>query len=204
MTRARRRFTLDGEDQSMCTHDEQSQETPRRTFIGRLTLALGGVLTAAISAGPIGMLLHPVLKRQSGSEADAWSAVASAASFPVGGAPKRVVLKEDRQDAWLRQPGVPVGSILVQRESDEAFKVFSAVCPHLGCAVGYQAANKRFLCPCHTSSFTLAGELLPHADGSPNPAPRGLDPLEWRVQAGQLQVRWVNYKTGTPERVRVS
>ena len=188
----------------MCTKEDEEGEVARRGFIARITLALGGALTAALSAGPIGMLLHPVLKAGKGGDDGARSAVASAGSFEVGGAPKRVVLKEDRQDAWLRQPGVPVGSILVQRSAEDDFRVFSAVCPHLGCAVGYQSQKKSFLCPCHTSSFTLGGELLPHADGSPNPAPRGLDPLEWRVQGGQLQVRWVSYKTGTPERVRVS
>ena len=188
----------------MCTKEEESAEVARRGFIARITLALGGALTAALTAGPLGMLLHPVLRAGEEAGDDTWSGVAAAGSFAIGGAPKRVVLKEDRQDAWLRQPGVPVGSILVQRSGDEEFRVFSAVCPHLGCAVGYQSDKQRFLCPCHTSSFTLSGSLLPHADGSPNPAPRGLDPLEWRVQGGQLQVRWVSYKTGTPERVRVS
>lgn len=187
----------------MCVHEDGESEIPRRTFTGRLAMALGGVLTAALSAGPIGMLLHPVLgARRDDGDGD-WSAVASAGTFPVGGAPRRIVLKEDRQDAWLRQPGVPVGSILVQRTDESDFKIFSAVCPHLGCAVGYQKTEKRFLCPCHTSSFSLAGELQPHADGSPNPSPRGLDPLEWRVQGDQLQVRWVSYKTGVAERVRV-
>ena len=188
----------------MCTQGEAEGEVERRGFIARLTMTIGGLLGAALSAGPIGMLLHPVLKREEGADSGEWSAVASAARFAVGDPPKRLVLKEDRQDAWLRQPGVPVGSILVQRATESEFRVFSAVCPHLGCAVGYQEKTQSYLCPCHTSSFTLAGGLLPHADGSPNPAPRGLDPLEWRVQGGQLQVKWVSYKTGTPERVVIT
>lgn len=187
----------------MCTEDESHQDVPRRTFIGRLAMAVGGALTAAIAAGPIGMLLHPVLSGRRESAEDDWTSVASAESFELGAAPERVVLKEDRQDAWLRQPDVPVGSILVQRTAESEFRVFSSVCPHLGCAVSYQSARESFLCPCHTSSFTVEGGLLPHADGSPNPAPRGLDPLEWRVQGDQLQVKWVAYKTGLPDRVRV-
>jgi len=166
-------------------------------------MALGAALTAALSAGPLGMLLHPVLTGGRDKGDAGWTSVASADSFASGAAPKRIVLKEDRQDAWLRQPGVPVGSVLVQRTGDTDFRVFSAVCPHLGCAVGYQPGQERFLCPCHTSSFTVSGELLPHDDGSPNPSPRGLDPLDWRVEGGQLQVRWVAFKTGTSERVRV-
>ena len=191
----------------MCTQEEpepSETEVARRTFVGRLALAMGGALTAAVTAGPIGMLLHPLLRRRPDAEGDGWTTVGSAASFTVGGAPKRVVLKEDRTDAWLRQPGVPVGSVLIQRQTEAYFRVFSAVCPHLGCAVGYLAAKKSFLCPCHTSSFTLEGGLLPHQDGSPNPAPRGLDALSWRVQGGQLQVQWIAYKTGTADQVRVS
>ena len=187
----------------MCATEDPGAEIPRRTFASRLAVALGAALTAALSAGPLGMLLHPILTRRRDTGDAGWTSVASAASFPSGAPPKRIVLKEDRQDAWLRQPGVPVGSVLVQRTGDADFRVFSAVCPHLGCAVGYQAAHERFLCPCHTSSFTMEGALLPHADGSPNPAPRGLDPLEWRVEGGRLQVRWIAYKTGTDERVRV-
>ena len=184
--------------------EEQEGDVPRRTFIARLAMALGGILTAALTVGPIGMLLNPVLTRRKSSGDGDWNSVASIGSFEVGAGPRRVVLKEDRQDAWLRQPGVPVGSVLVQRTTDADFAVFSAICPHLGCSVSYEQADESFLCPCHSSSFTLTGELLPHPDGSPNPAPRALDPLEWRVRGGQLQVRWVAYKTGTSDRVRVS
>ena len=187
----------------MCTQADEEEQVERRGFIARVTMALGGLLGAALSAGPIGMLIHPLIARQPEGDAGEWSAVGAAARFAVGDAPKRMVLKEDRQDAWLRQPGVPVGSILVQRATESEFRVFSAVCPHLGCAVGYQEKTQSYLCPCHTSAFTLSGGLLPHADGSPNPAPRGLDALEWRVQSGQLQVKWVSYKTGIPERVAI-
>jgi len=85
----------------------------------------------------------------------------------------------------------------------QVFQVFSAICPHLGCAVSYQGSADTYLCPCHKSAFTLAGALLPHADGSPNPAPRGLDALQWRVDDGALMVRWVRFKTGVTDQVEV-
>jgi len=130
--------------------------------------------------------------------------VGSVASFTVGTAPRRVVLTEDRQDAWLKQPGVPVGSVLVERRDEATFRVFSAVCPHLGCAVDYKPGKGCFLCPCHTSFFSTDGEVLASEDGRPVPAPRGLDPLDWRVNGDQLHVRWVTYKAGVAERVEVS
>jgi Rieske Fe-S protein len=36
------------------------------------------------------------------------------------------------------------------------FLAFSAVCTHLGCTVGYQAANDEFVCPCHGSIYNAA------------------------------------------------
>ncbi len=179
------------------------EDLARRTFFARLSMLLGGAVTAALAAGPIAMLLHPVLGTRRANAPDDWTPVGPVSSFMVGAPPRRVVLTEDREDAWLRQPGVPVGSVLVQRQDEAAFTVFSAVCPHLGCAVGYAVSKSCYLCPCHTSSFTLDGALLPHEDGSPNPSPRGLDPLAWRVQGGQLQVQWVRFKTGTADRTRL-
>ncbi len=181
-------------------------ELGRRRFLGRLTAGFGALIGAAIAAGPVAMLLTPLRKKPDAGppidDGGVWSPAGAVARFAVGAAPERVVLKEDRQDAWLHQPGVPVGSVLVQRLGEADFRVLSATCPHLGCSV--RPSGGGYLCPCHRSSFTVEGGLLPHADGTPNPAPRGLDPLEWRVRAGTLEVRWVRYRTGTADRVPVA
>ncbi|MDM8548576.1 Rieske 2Fe-2S domain-containing protein [Desulfobacterales bacterium HSG2] len=36
----------------------------------------------------------------------------------------------------------------------------SARCPHLGCQLAYNAADRRFQCPCHGSQFSLKGHRL--------------------------------------------
>ncbi len=38
--------------------------------------------------------------------------------------------------------------------------VFSASCPHLGCAVGWDTADSVFRCPCHGAVFTAQGEVV--------------------------------------------
>jgi Rieske Fe-S protein len=73
----------------------------------------------------------------------------------------------------------------------------NAECPHLGCKVGYDKAQKAFACPCHESSFTQEGERLG------GPAPRSLDPLEARVVDGQVEVRFVRYRAQVKERVEI-
>jgi glycine/D-amino acid oxidase-like deaminating enzyme/nitrite reductase/ring-hydroxylating ferredoxin subunit len=48
----------------------------------------------------------------------------------------------------------------------------SAVCPHLGCLVQWNGAEKTFDCPCHGSRFTPEGRVLT------GPATRDLRPIE--------------------------
>ncbi len=66
------------------------------------------------------------------------------------------------------------------------------MCPHNGCDVFVEEAG--LLCPCHDSRFKLDGTLV---EGK---SPRGLDPLEFRIEQERLHVRWQRFAVGTPER----
>lgn len=48
----------------------------------------------------------------------------------------------------------------VYRADDGALSICSAVCPHMGCIVGWNAAEKTWDCPCHGSRFQATGEVI--------------------------------------------
>ena len=188
--------------------DESSQseapEPSRRTFMAWLTVGLGSLVGLVLSAGPVGVLLHPLLARRGERPGAGWRLVGPVERFAVGGPPTRIVITEDRTDGWLSRPNTPVGPVVVQRTSEESFRIFSGICPHLGCSVGVQPGEVPFLCPCHRSRFTAQGVPLKSDDGELNPAPRPLDELEWRVEQGKLTVNWVRYRPGTADQVPIA
>lgn len=53
------------------------------------------------------------------------------------------------------------------------FVAYNAVCPHMGCTVGYSSANKIIVCPCHGSEFEVS-----NGDVIVGPAPHGLAKLK--------------------------
>lgn len=61
------------------------------------------------------------------------------------------------------------GRFYLCRMEDGGFLALSSKCTHLGCAVPWDEKEKKFLCPCHGSSFDISGAVLT------SPAPRPLD-----------------------------
>ncbi len=64
---------------------------------------------------------------------------------------------------------------------DHGLVAYSDVCTHLSCAVLYQAAERRFYCPCHDGVFDAAsGQVLA------GPPTRPLPLIELSVQGGTV------------------
>lgn len=62
--------------------------------------------------------------------------------------------------------------VAASRRADGTLQVCSAVCPHLGCIVAWNAAERTWDCPCHGSRFQEDGRVIA------GPAERDLGPLE--------------------------
>jgi Rieske Fe-S protein len=182
------------------TSPREDMPPSRRRFFELASVAIQGALGAAVVVPALGALAFP-LWGETTSRAEGFLPVGSASVFPPG-KPVKVVIRGTARDAWTRIKGVSLGSAWVVRREAGAFDVYSSTCPHLGCAVNFEPGAHRFLCPCHGSHFDLSGSRI-EKPGESNPAPRGMDPLEYRVEAGELLVRYVRFRTGTEERTPV-
>ncbi|EFJ13061.1 hypothetical protein SELMODRAFT_424962 [Selaginella moellendorffii] len=61
----------------------------------------------------------------------------------------------------------------VYRDSSGNVQRYSAICPHLGCAVKWNPSDKTFDCPCHGSQFDVQGVVVN------GPSPTNLTPMSY-------------------------
>jgi cytochrome b6-f complex iron-sulfur subunit len=77
---------------------------------------------------------------------------------------------------------VNAGRFYLVRLDDGGFLALYRKCTHLGCAVPWDQAQGKFVCPCHASEFEPDGSLL-----NP-PAPRPLDRFPITIENGAISV----------------
>jgi Rieske Fe-S protein len=69
--------------------------------------------------------------------------------------------------------------------TNNGYKVYSAVCTHLGCKIKWEAHRNRFYCACHKGIFDSNGDVVG------GPPPRALD--EYTVEiSNSLVYMWMN------------
>jgi cytochrome b6-f complex iron-sulfur subunit len=77
---------------------------------------------------------------------------------------------------------IPSGQFYLACLADGSFLALSRTCTHLGCSVPWDEEKKKFVCPCHGSTFNMTGEVLTA------PAPRPLDIYPVRIENGIVKV----------------
>jgi len=169
---------------------------PPPGFLTKLSaLAAGGLaMLAPIGAG-LWAFFDP-LRRTSGTAT--FLPVAQLSAVPDDGVPRQFPVIADRIDAWTGFAAEPIGAVYLRREKGgREVEALSATCPHAGCFVEIESTGRCFRCPCHNSSFTLDGGIVP-----PSPSPRAMDALECRVAAnGTIEVQWENFYSGIADKV---
>jgi menaquinol-cytochrome c reductase iron-sulfur subunit len=137
---------------------------------------MGALITAALAVPAIAYLFSPGKKT---SAASGWVDAGALDPMPLR-KPVEVVFRRRRADGW-KVVDEKVSAWVVRMGGAEVYAV-SPTCTHLGCAVSWNEGQSNFLCPCHTSAFSIEGQVLS------GPAPRPLDRLPVRVLDGRLQI----------------
>lgn len=169
----------------------------RRSLLKGATLGLGAAVGVTIALPILRVLFFP-LSRQTVSR-ESGPLDATAVERVTADAPLRVELySARRRDAWSLAEGVPLGAAwLVRSAATGEIQAFSASCPHLGCAVDFDASTGRFRCPCHDSGFALDGRRLI------GPAKRGLDPLPVSLEDGRVRVTYKRFQSDVADRIEL-
>lgn len=172
----------------MAEGERRDEEGSRRKFMIVGAGALGTCVAGITVAPALSLLTHP-LRTPTTSGSDAFIPAGKLAQFQ-GSVPVKVDLYSDKVDAWNRVVEVKIGSAWVWNESGTV-KAMSTVCPHLGCAIDYEAETNRFVCPCHDSYFSREGVV------ETGPSPRGMDALEVATEGQLVAIRYQRFRQGT-------
>jgi len=198
-TKAEDRRQAEGEDP-----DEPvtpANASPRRREF--MSIALGGAIVAVPTVMGLRVVVSPLLDSKLGG---VLARLTTLDSLEAGGPPQAFKVIADKTDAWTTYKDLPLGLVYVQRVAEKQVVVFSASCPHAGCAVEYRsegAHGAHYYCPCHESSFRTDGSLAPDN----TQAKRGLDTLEVdeeKLAQGEIWVRFQKFKAGISEKKAVS
>jgi menaquinol-cytochrome c reductase iron-sulfur subunit len=166
----------------------------RRSLLKWISRVIGWTCALLVAVPGVSFITAP-LRRRSSSGAIT-QRVAKLTNLRVG-QPTQVAITGSRQDAWVHYAEEIIGRSWLVRETDDSVApeesrvtAFSAVCPHLGCAVQF-GDERGFLCPCHKALFELSGQPVSDAKlGHRNPTPRPLDDLECHVVKDEASGEW--------------
>ena len=134
----------------------------RRSFHARLIYGLWGIIGTALGA-PAGVYL---LGQGQSKKNEEWVEATDLTHLRTG-VPEEVIFRRNRKDGWKLVSERTTAWVV--KRSDQEVVAFAPQCTHLGCAYHWDERRKNFLCPCHTSTFSLDGKVLE------GPAPRALD-----------------------------
>ena len=153
--------------------EEAADQTTRRTFYLSVIYGLWGIMAAALSIPSFVYLLFPPKARHE----DEWVEAGDVSKIDAK-TPQEVIFRRNRVDGWkiLSEKS----TAWVVKLPDNKVVAYGPQCTHLGCAYHWDEAKNEFICPCHSSIFSIDGKVVA------GPAPRPLDRYETKVTGGKL------------------
>jgi menaquinol-cytochrome c reductase iron-sulfur subunit len=138
----------------------EDHDISRRTFLGRISLALSGVAAAVVSVPIVAYLLSPLLQ----PPPEEWKDLGLVENFQIGETVE-VAYDEPSSLPWAGQTART--AVWLRRNGDREFTAFGLNCTHLGCPVNWRPGADLFLCPCHGGVYYADGSVA----GGPPPRP---------------------------------
>ncbi len=152
----------------------KSGATRRNVLVGTSAAAAAAVAAVSIDRALI----------DSGQVADGDNKYNSGELTPNTGSWQRVAASAEVPEGVTRP--FDLGSVIgFVRRVDGKPKAVSGVCTHPGCRLWFDAPDDRLRCPCHSTSFSPAGQVLTHQLPI---APKPLPMLIVREQGGVIEV----------------
>ena len=145
----------------------------RRNFYSTIINGLNGLLGAALGGVAAAYLILPRKHKVSAG----WTEATDLSKLQEG-KPAEVIFDRVRKDSWRVSTEKTTAWIL--KKSEQEVVAFAPSCTHLGCAYKWDDSAKNFMCPCHTSAFSVEGKVLS------GPAPRPLDRYDVRLDNGKI------------------
>ena len=142
----------------------EKENISRRKFLNKLWIILGA-LTVAELVVMGSAFFRPRKPRKTATDDDAVIVAGPVDNFEPGSV-----------TAFVR------GKFYLARLEEGGFLAMSRSCTHLSCTVPWVSEENKFICPCHSSAFVIAGGVI-----NP-PAPRALDLLDIKIENSMVRV----------------
>jgi len=145
----------------------------RRSFYIGAVYGMFAAISAALGIPALVYLFFPPKARKP----DEWVEIGDVTKIAPN-SPVEMVFRRNRVDGW--KVTSEKGTAWVVKHADNSIVAFGPQCTHLGCAYHWDEGKDDFLCPCHTSVFSIDGKVIS------GPAPRPLDRFDIKVQGNKL------------------
>jgi menaquinol-cytochrome c reductase iron-sulfur subunit len=144
----------------------------RRLYIGAI-YGMMAAISAALGLPALAYLLVPGKPRKK----EDWIEVGDITRLTPN-VPVELAFRRNRVDGWKIIS--EKSTAWVVKTSESQVTAFGPQCTHLGCAYHWEQDGNHFLCPCHTSVFSVDGKVVA------GPAPRPLDRYDTKVDGTRL------------------
>jgi len=152
---------------------DQPLQPTRRRFYEAVIFGAQAIIGAALAIPAVAYLLAPPKARRD----PGWIEAADIATLNPK-APVEVSFRQSRVDGW--KVTTEKKTAWVVKMADNSVVAYGPQCTHLGCAYHWEESQAEFVCPCHTTLFSIDGKVIS------GPAPRPLDRYDTKTDGTKL------------------